>query len=119
MRSLLWLLRATSVLATGVSYSTRANSADALKDCLLSAVGGNTAEIKFPSDARFQSDHVRPYNLNFPWAPFAITYPTEASEVAKIVTCASKYDHRVQARSGGHDFTNKGKSYKNTVIIGS
>ncbi|KAK7227881.1 hypothetical protein V2G26_000051 [Clonostachys chloroleuca] len=107
MRLLFWLLHATSGLAAGVSYSARANSADTLKDCLLDAVGGNLAEIKFSSDDGFRSDHVRPYNLNFPWAPFAITYPTEASNVAKIVTCTSKHDRRVQARSGGHDYTNK------------
>ncbi|CAG9949961.1 unnamed protein product [Clonostachys rosea f. rosea IK726] len=107
MRLLLWLVHATSVLGAGVSYSARANSVDALEDCLLNAVGGNLAEAKFSSEDGFKSDHVRPYNLNFPWAPFAITYPTEASNVAKIVICASKHDRRVQARSGGHDYTNK------------
>uniref|UniRef100_A0A8H7TQG9 FAD-binding PCMH-type domain-containing protein n=1 Tax=Bionectria ochroleuca TaxID=29856 RepID=A0A8H7TQG9_BIOOC len=107
MRLLLWLVHATSVLGTGVSYSARANSVDALEDCLLNAVGGNLAEAKFSSEDGFKSDHVRPYNLNFPWVPFAITYPTEASKVAEIVTCASKHDRRGQTRSGGHDYTNK------------
>ncbi|CAH0024633.1 unnamed protein product [Clonostachys rhizophaga] len=120
---LLWLVHATLVLAVGVPYSARANSLDALKDCLLNAVGGSIAEVKFSSDDDFQSSHVRPYNLNFPWAPFAITYPTEASNVAKIVTCASKHDRRVQARSGGHDYTNKceylKKIYGGTRLTGT
>ncbi|KAF4472900.1 FAD binding domain-containing [Fusarium albosuccineum] len=107
MKSLLWFLHATSALAGSVSYSMRADTSQALKDCLLDAVGGKAAQIKFPSDAGFQSDHVRPYNLNFPWAPFAITYPADSSQVGKIVACASENDRKVQARSGGHDYTNK------------
>ncbi|KAJ4264214.1 hypothetical protein NW762_005408 [Fusarium torreyae] len=107
-KSLLWLVQTASYWSAASAFHPRAAAtAKSLQQCLLSAVGGEAVRVRVPSDAGFESDHVRPYNLNYPWAPAAVTYPTEASEVAKIVICASEHGRNVQARSGGHDYTNK------------
>ncbi|CAG9949966.1 unnamed protein product [Clonostachys rosea f. rosea IK726] len=117
MRLLLWLVHATSVLGAGVSYSARANSVDALEDCLLNAVGGNLAEAKFSSEDGFKSDHVRPYNLNFPWAPFAITYPTEASTLPKLLSVPPNMiaEYRLEAA----DMTIQTNIYGRTRLTGT
>lgn len=98
------MLSLTWFLATA-----KAHAATNLKDCLLESVGGETLRAKFSNEADFQADHIRPYNLNFQYVPFAILYPNSPSEVAGIIVCASQHDRKVQARSGGHDYTNKGQ----------
>lgn len=78
------------------------------RDCLLKAVDSQTAQVKFTDEPKFQETDVRPYNLNLPYQPFAVTYPKSADQVAAIVRCAASTGRKVQARSGGHDYTNKG-----------
>ncbi|KAL2693471.1 hypothetical protein Neosp_000031 [[Neocosmospora] mangrovei] len=92
-------------------------AAPSLKSCLLESVNGQTERARFSGDTGFQSDHVRPYNLNFPYDPFAIVYPIDASEVSSVVVCASKYNHKIQARSGGHDYTNKGIGGNDGAVV--
>ncbi|KAM6540410.1 hypothetical protein FALCPG4_002127 [Fusarium falciforme] len=92
-------------------------AAPSLKSCLLASVNGQTERVRFSGDTGFQSDHVRPYNLNFPFEPYAIIYPIDASEVSSIVVCASKYNRKIQARSGGHDYTNKGIGGNDGAIV--
>ncbi|EXF85698.1 FAD binding domain-containing protein [Colletotrichum fioriniae PJ7] len=106
------MLSLTWFLATA-----KAHAATNLKDCLLESVGGETVRAKFSNDADFQADHIRPYNLNFQYVPFAILYPNSPSEVAGIVVCASQHDRKVQARSGGHDYTNKGIGGNNGAVV--
>lgn len=52
---------------------------------------------------------VKPYNRQYQYTPSAVMYPKTATEVGDIVKCASKHNRKVQARSGGHDYSNKGK----------
>jgi hypothetical protein len=111
-KSPLWLLQTTSSWSAASSSYPPAVIVESLQQCLLGAIGGEAVRVRVPSDIGFESNHVRPYSLNYPWAPSAVTYPTEVSEVAKIVICASDHDLNVQARSGGHDYTNKCKSRK-------
>lgn len=80
------------------------------RDCLLKAVDGQTSQVKFADETSFQQTDVRPYNLNLPYEPFAVTYPKSTKQTAGIVQCAAPYGHKVQARSGGHDYANKGIS---------
>ncbi|RSL91453.1 hypothetical protein CDV31_015470 [Fusarium ambrosium] len=108
-----------SLAACVAWYLATANvfAAPSLKDCLLTSVNGQTERARFSGDTGYQSNDVRPYNLNFPYDPFAILYPTDASEVSDIVVCASKYNRKVQARSGGHDYTNKGIGGNDGAVV--
>lgn len=78
------------------------------RDCLVKAVEGKTSQVKFADEPKFYETDVRPYNLNLPYEPFAVTYPKSTKQTAAIVQCAASYGYKVQARSGGHDYTNKG-----------
>lgn len=78
------------------------------QECLVTAVDGQTAQVKFTDEPKFQETDVRPYNLNLQYQPFAVTYPKSTNQTAAIVHCAASYGRKVQARSGGHDYTNKG-----------
>lgn len=80
------------------------------RDCLLKAVDGQTSQVKFADETNFQQTDVHPYNLNLPFEPFAVTYPKSTKQTAGIVHCATLYGRKVQARSGGHDYRNKGIS---------
>ncbi|KGO42334.1 FAD-binding, type 2 [Penicillium expansum] len=88
-----------------------------VRDCLTSAVGGVAAHVAFQDTLLYQTSAVKPYNLNVPVTPAAVTYPQSANEVAAIVKCASDYDYKVQARSGGHSFGNFGLGGQNGAIV--
>jgi FAD/FMN-containing dehydrogenase len=78
----------------------------ALSNCLTSVVGqGNVA---FPSKPFFQLSDVKPYNLDIPVSPLAVTYPTSNEQVAGVVKCAADNNAKVQAKSGGHSYGNFG-----------
>lgn len=78
-------------------------------DCLLAAVGHDSARVVFRTDFFFTS-HIPLYNLNTPVIPAAITYPSTTEQVAGIVSCAVDNGYKVQARSGGHSYANYGLS---------
>lgn len=80
------------------------------QECLVKAVDGQTSQVKFANETKFQETDVRPYNLNLLYEPFAVTYPKSTKQTAAIVQCAASYGRKVQARSGGHDYRNKGIS---------
>ncbi|KAF4543435.1 Oxygen oxidoreductase covalent FAD-binding site [Lasiodiplodia theobromae] len=89
----------------GQQASSAAAATPDLKSCLTTAVGGD-ANVAFPSDLLYQITDVKPYNLDIPVTPAAVTYPDSAEQVAGIIACAAQYDHKVQARSGGHSYGN-------------
>ncbi|CAA9958413.1 FAD-linked oxidoreductase YvdP protein [Pyrenophora teres f. maculata] len=60
----------------------------------------------FHDKVLFQLKDVKPYNLDYPVKPIAVTYPGSTKEVAEIVKCATTYNKKVQARSGGHSYAN-------------
>jgi hypothetical protein len=80
------------------------SSSSALHTCLSAAVGSNVA---FPSLV-WQLTDVKPYNLDIPVNPLAITYPTSAQQVSAVISCATTANAKVQARSGGHSYGNYG-----------
>lgn len=85
----------------GLSHSTP------MRDCLMAAVNNKSALVSFKDDPFFTT-HVPIYNLNLPVVPIAITHPSTTEQVAEIVACAAKFDHKVQAYSGGHSYGNYG-----------
>lgn len=87
------------------------------RDCLISAVGGNAAYVAFQDQLLYQAIAVEPYNLNIPVTPAAVTYPQSADEIASVLKCASDFDYKVQARSGGHSFGNYGMALMMVVEL--
>lgn len=79
------------------------------RNCLLNAVGGNQALVAFQDQLLYQTTAVEAYNLNIPVTPAAVTFPESSEQIAAVVKCASEYDYKVQARSGGHSFGNYGR----------
>ncbi|KAJ9306222.1 CAZyme family AA7 [Paecilomyces variotii] len=76
--------------------------------CLLSAVGGNPALVAFQNAPLYQAVDVRPYNLDVPVTPVAVTTPETVDQVAAIVKCAADAGYKVQPKSGGHSYGNYG-----------
>ncbi|KAL1618757.1 hypothetical protein SLS56_010448 [Neofusicoccum ribis] len=103
----------------GNAASSAAASTPDLQSCLTTAVGGNDANVALPSDLLYQITDVKPYNLDIHVTPAAITYPNSTDQVAGIVACAAQYDHKVQARSGGHSYGNYclGGANSSAVVI--
>ncbi|KAB2573630.1 FAD-linked oxidoreductase azaL [Lasiodiplodia theobromae] len=89
----------------------------ALQTCLTEAVGGDASRAQFPSEENFSTADVKPYNRQYQYTPSAVMYPKTATEVGDIVKCASKYTRKVQARSGGHDYVNKGIGGANDAVV--
>jgi len=85
-------------------------NSSAVQKCLEAAVGGNKALLATSATIGYQISHVKPYNLDIPVKPAAVTYPQSAEQVAAIVKCAVDNSLKVQPRSGGHSFANYGKS---------
>lgn len=84
----------------GVAAST------GLSSCLVEAVGGDITLVALPEKPFYEQLDARPYNLNFPITPAAVTYPKSADQIAQIVKCAATNNVKVQARSGGHSYAN-------------
>lgn len=83
-------------------------NSSAAQKCLEAAVGGNTALIASRSTVGYQISHVKPYNLDIPVNPAAVTYPQTSDQVAAIVKCAVDNELKVQPRCGGHSYANYG-----------
>jgi len=83
--------------------------------CLKNAVGPEN--LALPGKFAFQIRDVRPYNLDYPVKPVAVTYPNTADEVASIVKCATTHNLKVQARSGGHSYANYGLGGEDGAIV--
>ena len=85
------------------------NSSSTVRTCFSNAVGGNNALLAFPNKPLYQLTDVKPYNLDIPVTPAAVTYPESADQVAAIIKCATKLNLKVQARCGGHSYGNYGR----------
>ncbi|KAI9867919.1 MAG: hypothetical protein M1813_007741 [Trichoglossum hirsutum] len=79
-----------------------------IRQGLLAAVKGDDHLVAFPDKLLFQFHDAKPYNIDIPITPAAVTYPKTAEQVAEIVRYASAAGLKVQARSGGHSYGNHG-----------
>jgi hypothetical protein len=65
--------------------------------------------VALPSKIDYLLSDVKIYNLAVPVKPVAVIYPTTSSHVVAAIKCASQYQVKVQAKSGGHSYANFGK----------
>lgn len=77
-----------------------------IQQALTAALDNMTNLVAFPDDPLYAYEDARPYNLDIPIVPAAVTYPETAEQIAKVVACAAKAGLKVQARSGGHSYGN-------------
>lgn len=87
----------------------------ATRSCLISAVGGVSRNVAWQGELLYQLANVKTYNLEFPVAPIAVTYPETSQQAAEVVRCAVEAGHAVQARSGGHSYGNYGMERTNHI----
>ncbi|KAF2496425.1 putative glucooligosaccharide oxidase [Lophium mytilinum] len=93
------------------------NHPSAIQKCLTSAVGGDASLLTTSSSLLYQFNDVKPYNLDIPITPAAVTYPESAEQVAAIVKCAADAKLKVQPRCGGHSYGNYGIGGTNGAIV--
>ncbi|KAJ6787461.1 hypothetical protein PWT90_08735 [Aphanocladium album] len=79
-----------------------------LGTCLNTICAGRANCVAYPSDALYQNNWVKPYNLNVPVTPAAVFRPNNANDVAEAIKCAGANSVHVQAKSGGHSYANFG-----------
>ncbi|KAF1956355.1 FAD-binding domain-containing protein [Byssothecium circinans] len=91
------------------------NSSSALDKCLEAAVGAK--HFASPQTVAYQLAHVKPYNLDIPVNPAAVTYPSSSEQVAAVVKCAVDHKHKVQPRGGGHSYANYGIGGSDNAIV--
>ena len=81
-----------------------------IRQGLLAALNGQDRLVAFPNKLLYQFEDAKPYNLDYPIIPAAVTYPETPEEIAAIIRFASTANLKVQARSGGHSYANFGMS---------
>ncbi|KAK7443398.1 hypothetical protein CaCOL14_012134 [Colletotrichum acutatum] len=79
-----------------------------LATCLDNVCNGRSSCVGYPNDPLFQLNWVKPYNLDIPVEPIAVTKPSTTEDVAGFVKCAADNNVKVQAKSGGHSYANFG-----------
>jgi FAD binding domain len=83
-----------------------------LRQGLSQALGEDDDDVlAFPDKLLYLFKDAKPYNLDIPIVPAAVTYPKTAEQVADIVRYAAGAGLKVQARSGGHSYGNYGWSH--------
>jgi FAD/FMN-containing dehydrogenase len=85
--------------------------------CLLDNVPNQL--VALPNKIDYMLSDVKQYNLEIPVNPAAVTYPSVPEHVQAIVKCASTWNLKVQAKSGGHSYGNYGNGGgdQNTIVI--
>jgi hypothetical protein len=81
-------------------------SSSPVQKCLSNAVG---KDVAYKSDPLFQLSHVKPYNLDTPSVPAAVTYPKTTDQIAKVVKYAVENSLKVQPRCDGNSYANYGE----------
>jgi hypothetical protein len=80
-----------------------------LQSCLQAAIPSNLVSSA-STNLLYKLTDVKPYNLNVPVAPVAVTYPQTTAHVQAIIKCAAANKVNVQAKGGGHSYANYGES---------
>lgn len=78
---------------------TSTSTAGTLGQCLTQ----KNFPIRLTSSSDF-SQLAQPYNLRLPYTPAVIVLPTTVQHISDAVTCAAKYNVKVQPRGGGHSY---------------
>ncbi|KAJ7497965.1 hypothetical protein B0H11DRAFT_1998040 [Mycena galericulata] len=89
----------------------------ALQLCLNGVFAANTGGVSYPQDVFYQLADVKTYNTHIPITPAAVTRPTTADDISKIVQCAVASSVKVQARSGGHSYGNYGIGGEDNAVV--
>jgi len=79
-----------------------------IRQGLSAALKGQGDIAEFPSKLLYHFEDAKPYNLDYPITPAAVTYPKTPEQIAAIIKYASTANLKVQARSGGHSYANYG-----------
>ncbi|KAF6833683.1 berberine bridge enzyme [Colletotrichum plurivorum] len=79
-----------------------------LATCLDKVCDGRSSCVGYPNDPLYQINWVKPYNLDIPVKPIAVTKPSTKEDVAGFVKCAADNGVKVQPKSGGHSYANFG-----------
>ena len=88
----------------GATHSSELKTA--FEKALEDAPGVIKVPDDFPGKWFYELEYVKPYNLNIPVEPAAVTYPRTVEQVSAIVKFAATHKLKVQARSGGHSYGN-------------
>jgi hypothetical protein len=96
-------------IAYFVLFETASGQQSSIRECLRNALDRKTSLVAFKGDLFYQFTAVKPYNLDIPITPAAVTFPKTKEQVSAIVKCAAAGGYKVQARSGGHSYGNYGK----------
>ncbi|KAJ7812680.1 hypothetical protein B0H13DRAFT_1666088 [Mycena leptocephala] len=88
-----------------------------LQLCLNNVFASNKGGVSYPQDFLYQFLNVKAYNTDIPITPAAVTRPTTAEDVAKIVQCAVASAVKVQPRSGGHSYGNYGIGGEDGAVV--
>ncbi|KAK6078965.1 carboxylesterase family protein [Seiridium cupressi] len=83
-------------------------SSSPLADCLNNVCNGRSDCVAYPDNVLYQASWVKPYNLDLPVTPIAVTRPESADDVSGFIKCAVSSNIKVQAKSGGHSYANYG-----------
>jgi FAD/FMN-containing dehydrogenase len=83
-------------------------TSESIRQGLLVALEGQDHLLASPTKLLYQFEDAKPYNLDYPIIPAAVTYPKTPEQIAKIIQFASSVNVKVQARSGGHSYGNYG-----------
>ncbi|KAM0321657.1 hypothetical protein ACHAQA_010013 [Verticillium albo-atrum] len=99
--------------AASLTHATRHD----LRSCLTGVFEGAQSRAQFQDETDFIPKDVNYFNLNLPYKPFAVVYPETKEEISRTLSCAVKYERKVQARSGGRDFINKSLGGADDAIV--
>ncbi|KAJ4367624.1 hypothetical protein N0V83_007209 [Neocucurbitaria cava] len=91
-------------------------SSSAVQKCLESALGSKDL-VAFKDKPFFQLTDVKPYNLDIPITPAAVTYPKTTEHISAIIKCAVDNSLKVQPRCGGHSYANYGIGGEDNTIV--
>lgn len=79
-----------------------------LQQCLNTIFTDSPASVFYPNNPLYQLHYVKPYNLDVPVTPAAVTRPSTTSQISEVINCAIQSNLKVQPRSGGHSYANYG-----------
>ncbi|KAH6885575.1 hypothetical protein BKA70DRAFT_1337340 [Coprinopsis sp. MPI-PUGE-AT-0042] len=88
----------------------------ALSQSLVEDLEGKGFNFAVPGSAEFEAQ-TQPFNRRYTSNPAVITFPTETSHVADIVSAARTYGYKVAARSGGHSYTAHGLGVEDGTVV--